>query len=192
MTIDTTVIPSTAEVDDETLQSVNGVISIKDGGVSDGQVNDSAEISVSKLQKSVLQLDDSVGTSDINTNSASYVDIADMSITKTTGANKLLIIGSIDFRVYSSVQPENLEGCIQLLVDSTVILKSRSGNTRYAKTGNGVAQWVCFPIAALVDVTAEEHTIKCQWKLLNGETLHNLANTSDNHRRLSIFELKND
>lgn len=116
------------------------------------------------------------GTSDISTSSTTFVDMADMSVTITTGNNPVLII--------FSVSVDNSISGTYLVIDIDGV------DERGASVADSGMYWVGTQ-AVLKTLSAGSHTIKGQWKVDSGTSYCYATTEPDKeHRRLIVIELK--
>lgn len=124
------------------------------------------------------QIHQAIGTTDDpTTTSATYVDLAEMSVTVTTGANPVLILFSGSFKNSNIAATNN----IIIDIDGTDQAESeREAHSRYVTLYE-------FEMSTtwLTTLTAGEHTIKIQWKA-SGATLTAIGDL----RALQVIELK--
>lgn len=129
-------------------------------------------------------------TSDLNTASATFVDIAGMSITITTGANKLLILASFAGPLKNTPADPIIGGAVSLHDGSNNI----AGIEEYAENASNFTYLdVHGSIIILETVSAGEHTYKLQWKrLATNSTIYCNVNAAPeiNHCTLTIIELE--
>lgn len=95
-----------------------------------------------------------VGSTNIETASTSYVDMADMSITATFPAGKVLI-GFV-----ASVTATNWQ-CLEV---ATVVIDGSSKIAEAVRVPDTADKVLCLSMSYVGTLTAGEHTIKIQWK----------------------------
>lgn len=117
----------------------------------------------------------SVGADTASTNSTSYVDIADMSITATFPAGKVLIGLSI-----------NLTGSAALNAICAIVVDGNLKKAGFERLP-GADDRHSMNLSWVETLTAGEHTIKIQWKV-NTNTLYNYG--ADYKRVLTVLECK--
>lgn len=124
------------------------------------------------------------GTTDASTTSTNFVDMPDMSITITTGANPILILFSAACELIKAATGYTY-GYFRLKIDSD--------NYNIGAYGQEADRTHNFAVvlSKLITLSAGEHTIKVQWKARSGNTLRNWANLGSVHRSLTVLELKN-
>jgi len=160
--------------------------------------------------QTIHQVKNVIQTSDVSTSSSTFVDIPNMNITLTTGANKALIIFSCS--VYMDVGSN--WACSRLLIDEVVQDAGTSGLGIKGKMGApgatknqvinvynpneefiGSGTFVGDIAIAILDfstiktLTAGQHTIKVQWRSDAGTGLYCRAATGYEHMNLIIIEL---
>lgn len=122
------------------------------------------------------------GTTDISISGTSspWTDMSQMSITITTGNNPVLIVFTC------SIVCSGQRVATRLLIDGVVEAGAGMGHA-YDRTNHGNVN-----INILKTLSAEEHTIKIQWKKLGGLTAYNRPATQGDyeHRQLTVIELK--
>lgn len=126
----------------------------------------------------LTQWDQEVGASDISTTSTTMVDMTNMSITLTTGANP------VEIHFSAGVGHDTNSGVckFQLVIDGTPVANTLTEiRTPTNSTGPAVhLMWI-------QTMTAGEHTFKVQWCVSAG-TGYNRASTGTEHRILSVKE----
>lgn len=132
-----------------------------------------------------------IQSSDVATSSTSFVDIPNISITLTTGANKVLIIFSCTFYLETQSNWANS----RLLIDGVVQDAGSSGLGIKGKFGvpaaNSDLVCGCLDFATIKTLTAGSHTFKVQWKSDAGQTLSCRAASGYEHMVFAVVELKN-
>jgi hypothetical protein len=121
------------------------------------------------------------GTTDISTTSTTYVDVPDLSITITTGANPVLIMATISGGASVPCHPG-----LAITIDGTRKAVVHDYYYEDAHTGGSItAIW-------LGTLTADSHTIKAQWKINTTGTIYILPTTYPNEhsRGLIVIEMK--
>ena len=141
----------------------------------------------------ISQMSMAIGTSDISTNSTSYVDMTDMSVTLTTIANsKVLVLFNGIF--VPSAQTADL--MIELRIDDvTQVWQRKEPISAFDSTA---AVWY-FDIGAVplqyykANLSAAEHVFKVRWKVDAG-TVYQYGTTANlkggGPRTLTVIELK--
>jgi len=165
------------------------------------------------------QVQSVIQTSNVSTSNPNFEDIANMSITLTTGANKVLII----FSCSAYIDANSVSGNSRLLIDGVVQDAGSSGLGIKGKFGVPLATkgytyggntevnesgpephthpfWVVIPgdiaigildFATVKTLTAGSHTIKVQWRSDASTGMYCRAATGYEHMVLIVIELKN-
>lgn len=115
-------------------------------------------------------------TSNSTTTSTSYVDLAEMTITLTTGANPVLVVFSSTFAHDSSGESTFV------IVDIDGVSKTESAREWIRGTTNTRS---ILSTSWLSTVTAASHTWKIQWKTTAG-----VATAFITNRTMQVIELK--
>lgn len=116
------------------------------------------------------------GTTDTSTTSTAWVDVAQMTITETFAANKLLII--FNMSLSNDMAPD-----VGIEVDGVIVRQVRG-------EGYGISHHSqVMEVVSLETVTAGSHTIKGKWKLKNCGTLYNNISLFGHSRTLIVVEL---
>lgn len=126
---------------------------------------------------------------DVNTTSASLVDITGVTITLTTGANKLLILATMSGDIYRTSEGAGAVGQVTLNIDTVDEIGSGVGKN---DTPQGVNDYWAAAITMLESVSAGEHTIKLRWRQQTGGTLIRCSATTwkdHQHCTLTVIEL---
>jgi hypothetical protein len=125
----------------------------------------------------------SSGTTDISTNSTSYVDMNSMSIT-VAAAGTYLVLAQATIRTDNGGGTGAALGKARLYQNTTQLIETNFGSN--AATNNGA--WV--PVVLMYVATfAASDTIKMQWALTNGTQILNYAATQPMSRRISIIKI---
>jgi len=101
-----------------------------------------------------------VGTSNISTTSTSYIDMTDMSVSKTVAGGAALVLFSGTIRL----SHEHQEGYLNIEIDSTVKHESRFSWSAY-ESGE-FRHWHLSWLET--GLSAASHTFKVQWKTSGG------------------------
>lgn len=150
---------------------------VKNSQVTAGKL--AGSITPALLTKGIVQFATAQGTSDITTTSASFVDMTDMGVTITTGANTVLAL----FTAPMSASTNSTFQIIQLIEDAA---------SKMIMTDTAIWSSVDYPcstvLTALFTTTAASHTYKIQWKTSGGT--YRQSGATYGPRNLTIFELK--
>jgi len=163
--------------------------------------------------KPVHQVGVAIQTANVSTSSASFVDIPNMSVTLTTGANPVLIV----FSCSAYLDVFGNWGCSRLLIDGVVQdpgssglgIKGKMGAPRATAGYSGITGEGYGPdphthpftvpgdiaiaildFATIKTLTAGSHTIKAQWRSDAGVGLYCRAAQGYEHMVLAVIELK--
>jgi len=136
-----------------TVNAITQTPNVRGSGQTDGSTY---RISGTKPGWQITQMNTATNASDLTTTSTSYVDITGMSITLTTGANRVLV-------GFSGIGYNDTTAS---LLDFTVDIdgSAADGIISFAQSVANYRSNVSFTYLSSV-LTAASHTIKIQWKV---------------------------
>lgn len=148
--------------------------------------HDFAGATVTGLPSPTLTYQTVQGTTDINTSSATFVDMTDMSITVASAGTYLILFsatGSGDETSSGSTSG----GQYQVLHGATSLAYSAHSHSLTGTTQGGI-QAGCSIVVVRAGVSASD-VIKVQWRRGTGDTAYNRPATVYDHRTLTIVKL---
>lgn len=165
---------------DGTTTTGSSIISVKTAGIGTTQLASGA-VASSNLASTILQVGTAVGTTDINTNSTSYIDVDSMSVSLTTAASKVLVLVSMS--VYNNTGNSGITLGLKIDAAAEVAISYQQPATSITNDVDIIAT------TYLTTLTAAAHTITLRWKVSAG-TVYNQASGWATPRRLTVIELR--
>lgn len=138
------------------------------------------------LEKGAVRCYQAVGTTDINTSSTSYVDMADMSVTFTLKQKKDVMIF-----FQAPIQKRDGQFDVRLVVDGA----NRNTTGLYHHDGSNGNEYTRVPTSLnwKENLAAGQHTVKIQWKVSGGNAAYSGTGTTSPNaggaRVLQVLEL---